>query len=209
MIDDEANKYNITIEYIKKYISEKEHAISMSELKINNLKNACKKLEGAKRKNKRQKIMFLIVFHTVCNIVIFSLLVSYIIPLIKVLEIAALTYQTLIIIAINAGVLGISFLGAYAMSKIGEILIKKIDRKNLKIISQIKRQKAELTNEIELQKELKTEISIMLKKANSSEETILSAQGKTSHHYNQEIILEDIHPKIIDEIPPYTKKKKK
>ena len=95
------------------------------------------------------------------------------------------------------------------MSKIGEILIKKIDRKNLKIISQIKRQKAELTNEIELQKALKTEIRIMLKKANSSEETILSAQGKTSHHYNQEIILEDIHPKIIDEIPPYTKKKKK
>ena len=89
MIDDEANKYNITIEYIKKYISEKEHEISMSELKINNLKNACKKLEGAKRKNKRQKIMFLIVFHTVCNIVIFSLLVSYIIPLIKVLEIAS------------------------------------------------------------------------------------------------------------------------
>ena len=153
--------------------------------------------------------MLLIVFHTVCNIVIFSLLVSYIIPLIKVLEIAALTYQTLIIIAINAGVLGISFLGAYAMSKIGEILIKKIDRKNLKIISQIKRQKAELTNEIELQKALKTEIRIMLKKANSSEETILSAQGKTSHHDNQEIILEDIHPKIIDEIPPYTKKKKK
>ena len=38
---------------------------------------------------------------------------------------------------------------------------------------------------------------------------ILSAQGKTSHHDNQEIILEDIHPKIIDEIPPYTKKKKK
>lgn len=209
MVDDKANKYSISIEDIKKYISEKEHEISMPELRINNLKSICKKLESTKRKSERQKIISLILFYTICNIVIFFLLVSYIIPLIKVLEIVALTYQTLIIIAINIGVLGISFLGAYVMSKIGEILIKKIDRKYLKIISQIKKQKAELANEIKLQETLKKEISTITIESNTNKKDILLPQEENNYCDNQENTLEDIHPKIINEIPPYTRKKKK
>lgn len=149
---------------IKNILKNKRKQVLESHLKVNKLECEVKEME--KQKTSIKKIwnlpLTLILLYIIYNLTIILLLTTYTIPFIDVFVITVESKKIFSVIALSLAVIAISLLGSYITSKVKIALMKCYKNRDLNSNSKIEAKKQEIAREIEIQKSLEKEITLIL-----------------------------------------------